>query len=87
MRVLIAVLSIAVVAAGCSTPRPPPYGASTAKLGESVALLGWNMSVSNMRWDSGHVLVDVDAAPAQKNNTHAKPEEIFQKGIMASVVV
>jgi hypothetical protein len=76
LRVLIAVLSIAVIAAGCSTPRPLPYGASTAKLGESIALLGWNMSVSNLRWDSGHVLVDVDAAPSEKGNAHAKPQDI-----------
>jgi hypothetical protein len=76
LRVLIAVLSVAVVAAGCSTPPPLPYGASTAKLGESMALLGWNMSVSNLRWESGHVLVDVDAALSGKGNAHAKPEDI-----------
>ena len=69
-------LSIAVITAGCSTPRPLPYGASTAKLGESIALLGWNMSVSNLRWDSGHVLVDVDAAPSENPNAHAKPQDI-----------
>jgi hypothetical protein len=74
LRVLIAVLSIAVVAAGCSAPQPPPYGASTAKLGESMALLGWNVSVSNLRWESGHVLVDVDAASSAP--VHAKPEDI-----------
>jgi hypothetical protein len=41
-----------------------------------MALLGWNMSVSNLRWESGHVLVDVDAAPSEKGNAHAKPESI-----------
>lgn len=69
-------LSVAVIAAACSTPRPPPYGANTAKLGESIALLGWNMSVSNLRWESGRVLVDVDAAPSEKGKAHAKPEDI-----------
>ena len=68
LRALIAMLSIALVAvAGCSAPdrQPHPYGAATAKIGESVAILGWNMSVSNLRWESGHVLVDVDAAPSE----------------------
>ena len=41
-----------------------------------MTLLGWNMSVSKLRWQSGHVLVDVDAAPSEKGNAHAKPEDI-----------
>src|ERR1700758_4821383 len=71
-------LSIAILGAACSTSSrvANPYGASTAKLGESMALLGWNMSVSNLRWESGHVLVDVDAALSGKGNAHAKPEDI-----------
>lgn len=73
-------VSIAVlgVAAGCSAPQHQPhaYGASTAKIGESIALLGWNMSVSNLRWESGHVLVDVDAAPSEQGKPHAKAEDI-----------
>ena len=80
MRVLIAALSIAVLAmvAGCSTPEPQskPYGAEVAKIGESVALLGWNLSVSNLRWEQGRVLVDVDAAPAEEGKPHAKAEDI-----------
>lgn len=80
MRALIAALSIAVLAAlaGCSTPQPQPkpYGADTAKIGESIALLGWNISVSNLRWEQGRVLVDVDAAPAEQGKPHAKAEDI-----------
>jgi hypothetical protein len=80
LRVLIAMLLIAIlgVAAACSAPdrQPNAYGSSTAKLGESVALLGWNMSVSNLRFESGHVLVDVDAAPSEQSKPHAKPEDI-----------
>jgi hypothetical protein len=78
LRVLIAMLSIAVLGAACSTSSraPNPYGASSARLGESMALLGWNMSVSNLRFQSGHVLVDVDAAPSEKGKPHAKPEDI-----------
>ena len=80
MRALITALSIAVLAvvAGCSTPerQPKPYGADTAKIGESVALLGWNMSVSNLRWEQGRVLVDVDASPSEQGKPHAKAEDI-----------
>jgi hypothetical protein len=39
-----------------------PYGAQGARLGESLALLGWNMSVSNLRWNP--------------HAAHAKPEDI-----------
>jgi hypothetical protein len=64
--------------AGCSAPaqEPKPYGASAAKLGESVALLGWNLSVSNLRFESDYVLVDVDGAPSEQGKPHAKPEDI-----------
>ena len=50
---------------GCSGSNHPvrPYGAQGARLGESLALLGWNMSVSNLRWDGDYVLVDIDASP------------------------
>src|SRR6202012_5921988 len=63
---------------GCSGSNHPvnPYGAQGARLGESLALLGWNMSVSNLRWDGDYVLVDVDASPKQAGAPHAKPEDI-----------
>jgi hypothetical protein len=63
---------------GCSGPSRPvsPYGAQGARLGESLALLGWNMSVSNLRWDGDYVLVDVDASPKDLHAPHAKPEDI-----------
>ena len=80
MRALITALSIAVLAvvAGCSAPnqQSKPYGAGTAKIGESIALLGWNMSVSNLRWEQGRVLVDVDAAPSEQGKPHANAEDI-----------
>jgi hypothetical protein len=78
LRATLAVISVAFLVAGCSTAesRPPPYGAAATKVGESIALLGWNMSISNLRWQSGHVLVDVDAAPSEKGKPHTKPEDI-----------
>nr|WP_172591933.1 hypothetical protein [Mycobacterium leprae] len=36
-----------------------PYGAHGQLLTE---LLGWNMAVSNLRWDGDYVLIDIDAA-------------------------
>ncbi|UXA07648.1 hypothetical protein KXD96_05890 [Mycobacterium sp. SMC-2] len=63
---------------GCSDAGQPvrPYGAQGARFGESLALLGWNMSVSNLRWDGDYVLVDVDASVADPHGPHAKPEDV-----------
>lgn len=73
---LLAVLALTAV--GCSGHDAPaaPFSAQTAKLGESLALLGWNISVANLRFDAGHLLIDVDAAPADPAAPHAKPEDI-----------
>ncbi|OBB92559.1 hypothetical protein [Mycobacterium sp. 852002-40037_SCH5390672] len=79
MRTVLAIVACVVAClAGCSSSSPPvrPYGAQGARLGESLALLGWNMSVSNLRWDGDYVLVDVDASPASAKDPHAKPEDI-----------
>lgn len=64
--------------AGCAGEDEPStvYGATPAKIGETVAVLGWNMSVTNLRWDSDYVLVDVDAAPSEAGKPHAKVESI-----------
>ncbi|KUI46235.1 hypothetical protein AU198_18700 [Mycobacterium sp. GA-1199] len=80
MRALIAVLTaiVVVAASACSKDDASvhPYGAQTATIGESLATLGWNMSVSNLRFDGDYVLFDVDASPAQADAPHAKPEDI-----------
>ncbi|OBG20996.1 hypothetical protein [Mycobacterium sp. 852002-51057_SCH5723018] len=79
MRRLIAFIAcLAVGLVGCSGSNRPvrPYGAQGARIGESLALLGWNMSVSNLRWDGDYVLIDVDASPADPHAPHAKPEDI-----------
>jgi hypothetical protein len=52
------------------------YGAQSALLGESLAVLGWNVSVSNLRWSADYVLIDVDAAPTDPAGPHAKPEDV-----------
>lgn len=77
-RGFIALLAIAACLVGCSGSNRPvrPYGAQGARLGESLALLGWNMAVSNLRWDGDYVLVDVDASPTDPKAPHAKPEDV-----------
>ncbi|WP_297597933.1 hypothetical protein [Mycobacterium sp.] len=79
MRTFLAIAAcLALCLAGCSSTdhAARPYGAQGARLGESLALLGWNMSVSNLRWAADYVLVDVDASPASTKDPHAKPEDI-----------
>ncbi|EHI14521.1 hypothetical protein [Mycolicibacterium thermoresistibile] len=74
-----ALLTAVLVLAGCSPGDPAAdhvYGAPMTELGASQAVLGWNMSVSNLRWDGDHVLVDIDAAPSEEDAPHARPEDI-----------
>jgi hypothetical protein len=70
--------AIVVVASGCSggDGRAHPYSTQSAAIGESLSVLGWNISVTNLRFDGDYVLVDVDASPSQKDGPHAKPEDI-----------
>jgi hypothetical protein len=78
-RALIAVVAtIVVVASACSGDdgRVHPYSTQSAAVGESLSVLGWNLSVTNLRFDADYVLVDVDASPSQKDGPHAKPEDI-----------
>ena len=56
--------------------RQGPYSAQAARIGESQAVLGWNLSVANLRFDGDYVLVDVDAAPTDSAAPHANPENI-----------
>ena len=78
VRALVAVVLAAVLVAACSssTADTGPYGAQTAKMGEALSALGWNMSVSNLRFDGDYVLVDVDAAASTPGGPHAKPDAI-----------
>ncbi|WP_029105989.1 hypothetical protein [Mycobacterium sp. URHD0025] len=77
MRALIAgVMAILLaVTAGCSSDQPGrTYEASTAALGDSLDILGWHLKVSDLRFDSEHVLVDVEGSAS--GDAHAKPEDI-----------
>jgi hypothetical protein len=73
-----ALVAAAVALTGCSGATQPasPYAAQGARLGESLALLGWNMSLANLRWDGDNVLVDVDASVTDPHGSHAKAEDL-----------
>jgi hypothetical protein len=79
MRAHIAmVAAIVMVASACSGDDAPaaPYSTQSAAMGQSLSILGWNISVSNLRFDADYVLVDVDASPSKKDAPHAEPENI-----------
>ncbi len=80
MRALVALLSAValLVTSACSSDQdsPPPYGVQTAAIGESLAVLGWNISLTNLRFDGDYVLFDVDASPTEADAPHAKPTDI-----------
>ena len=81
MRIFVALACMAACLVGCSGSNYParPFGAQGARLGEALGLLGWNMSVANLRWDDDYVLVDVSASvasPTDPKAPHAKPEEV-----------
>jgi hypothetical protein len=78
VRALLAALLALVTVVACSTDDAPAdvYGASTAAMGESLQLNGWNVSLANLRFDGDYVLVDVDAAPSQEGGQHVKAESL-----------
>jgi hypothetical protein len=78
VRSLIAavVTLILVTTTACSSGNDPgrTYEALTAPLGDSLEVLGWNITVSNVRFEAENVLIDVAASTAA--DAHAKPEDI-----------
>jgi hypothetical protein len=78
VRTVIATIAALALICACSNraARQQVYGAGTARIGESLAVLGWNTSVSNLRWQDDYVLVDVDAAPAEAAKPHADPRDV-----------
>jgi hypothetical protein len=77
-RIVAALAAIVVVVSACSGDDDPanPYATKTAKIGESLAILGWNMSVSNLRFDGEYVLIDIDASPSEAGGAHADPKDL-----------
>src|SRR6201990_92028 len=79
LRALVAVMAATgMLASACSrhSDTGVPYSTQSVTMGESQSILGWNISVTNLRFDADYVLVDVDASASQKDGAHAKPEDI-----------
>lgn len=78
MRIIAILAAIMLAATSCSEAqgRADVFSAATATIGESLAALGWNMSVANLRFDDENVLVDVEASPAREGEPHAAAEDI-----------
>ena len=74
MRNLIAVVAALVVAcaAACSgAGATGPYGAQSARVGSALTILGWEMTLSNLRWEVDYALIDVKAQVADTDAAHA----------------
>ena len=78
MRLIALLAAIMLAATSCAGggDRSDVYSAPTAALGESMAVLGWNMSVANLRFDADYVLVDIDASPSQEGGEHVAPGDV-----------
>ncbi|WP_448400772.1 hypothetical protein [Mycolicibacillus trivialis] len=79
MRAVIAVLTaVVMVASGCSKTDgvQAPYGAEAARMGQELTVLGWDMTLSDLRWGADHVLVDVTAHPADGDENRSAPEDL-----------
>lgn len=83
MRTLIAVVSALAVAwaAACSGPGATgPYGAQGARIDSALTVLGWEMTLSNLRWEVDHVLIDVKAQVVDSDAPHAAARD-FRFGV------
>lgn len=61
-----------------------PFGTQQAKVGQSLSILGWNVSVANLRFEGDQVLIDVDAAVAEEGGAHA-PAETLRFGLYGAL--
>jgi hypothetical protein len=82
LAVALAVLTLA--ACSGSDDTAGPFGTQQAKVGESLSILGWNVSVANLRFEGDQVLVDVDAAVAEEGGAHA-PAETLRFGLYGAL--
>lgn len=76
---LVAVPALSALLVGCGggADRPDhPYGAQQAAIGESLAVLGWNISMANLRFAADHVLIDIDAAASDPEVAPAAAEDL-----------
>lgn len=74
MRRLIAMMAALAVtcAAACSdSAATGPYGAQGARIDSALTVLGWEMTVSNLRWEVDYALIDVTAQVVGAPNASA----------------
>ncbi len=71
-----AILCCVLVGCGHAESPPPPYGAAQADVGEAVDTVGWHVSVADLRFEADHVLIDVDATPADPSAPRAAPADL-----------
>lgn len=85
-RIVTLLVATILLLAGCSgdDDHRGPFGTQQAKIGESLSILGWNVSVANLRFEGDQVLVDVDAAVAEEGGTHA-PAETLRLGLYGAL--
>lgn len=76
-RLIAAAITLTLLAVtGCSDhDAPDVYAAQTARVGEALAVAGWNVSVSNLRFDNDQVFVDIDASTSGTGQP-VKPETL-----------
>ncbi|BBY55467.1 hypothetical protein H7J07_09820 [Mycobacterium koreense] len=53
-----------------------PYGAQAARLGSQISVLGWDLTLSDLRWGAEHVLVDITGEPTDPDQPHADPADL-----------
>lgn len=70
---LAALTTTSLVACSGSGRAADVYGAPSGGLGSQLTVSGWNLTVSNLRFDGNYVLVDVDASAGAGA---AKPEAL-----------
>jgi len=75
-RALAGLLVLVLAACSSGADDAGPYATEGAKIGESQTILGWNVSVSDLRFDGDYVLADVDASASQSGGQHAKAEDL-----------
>lgn len=66
------------VMTACSGSDQPaaPYGAQAARIGQQLSVLGWDITVSDLRWGADHVLVDVAGRVTDPDQPHAEPKDL-----------
>ena len=78
MRALIAAVTTValLLVTACSSDDAPDrtFGALTTSLGAALDILGWHITLSDLRFDADHAMVTVDASAG--TDGHAKPEDL-----------